>query len=105
MGKFIAKIDGKYLEWSTVVDAPVTYGMTLEEFEDYYRQQYGEQGMRGLPDRLARVETKGSSAHPTAWDDGSLESLIACNRAGPDETELTLEEIAAAYCRDVPESV
>jgi hypothetical protein len=41
MGRFICKFEDKddvyYLEWSTVVDAPVTFGMSLEEFKEYYR--------------------------------------------------------------------
>ena len=51
----------RYLEWSTIVDAPVTYGMPLDEFTAYYRDQYGAEGMRALPERMARVEAKGTS--------------------------------------------
>lgn len=90
MPRYICKIEDKYFEWSTIVDAPVTYGMTLEEFTQYYREEYGEQGMRDLPERMERVEAKGTSA--LAY--GSLDELLECNRAGENDEELTREEIA-----------
>ena len=81
MGQFIVKVtapDGpRYLEWSTIVDAPVTYGMTLAEFRRHYRREYGASGMRELPERLAFVEN---------------------NRAGAGETCLTLAQIVDHYC-------
>ena len=65
MPRYIIKlptpIGDRYLEWSSIVDAPITYGLTLEEFTDYYRSEYGDQGMRDLPDRMARVEATGTS--------------------------------------------
>jgi len=98
MPRYIAKIDNFYLEWSTVVDAPVTFGMALDEFKEYYRQKHGEIGMTGLADRLARVEQKGVSSHL----DGSVESLFAYNRAGPNETCLSTNQIKRAYCDRLP---
>jgi len=103
--RYIVKInpttdpDGdRYLEWSTVVDAPVTYGMTLDEFKDYYRSEYGADGMRRLPERLERVEKKGLSA----IDYSNLNELLVANRAGPNETYLTTKEIYTAYCLNKP---
>lgn len=94
MPKFIVKLgDDKYCEWSTVVDAPVTPIVTLDELHEYYRQQYGEAGMEGLPARLARVEATGCSA----FDRMTAEELIQGNRAGPREKELTLAEIIESY--------
>ena len=56
MPRYILKInDGSkdyYLLWSTVVDAPVTQGMSLREFKKYYQSEYGEQGMINLPPTL-----------------------------------------------------
>lgn len=94
MPRHIAKIKDKYLEWSTVVDAPVTYGMALGEFTEYYKDEYGDQGLGRLSDRLDRVNQKGTSSHL----DDSVESLVCGNRAGPSETELTLDEIYQVYC-------
>ncbi len=94
MPRYIVKLQDYYLEWSTVVDAPVTYGMTLEEFKEYYQQEYGADGMRNLLDRLLRVEAKGTSSQL----DDSVESVVSCNRAGKDETSLTVEQIIDFYC-------
>ena len=98
MGKYIIKLGDYYLEWSTVVDAPVTYGMTLDEFKGYYEWEYGQQGMYTLPGRLERVEEKGTSC----YDDSDVDATIIGNRAGPDETELTKDEIYRAYCLRQP---
>lgn len=98
MPRYIVKLKNHYLEYSTIVDAPVTWGMPLEEFKKYYQQEYGLDGMRSLPERLERVEAKGTSSQL----DDSAEDCLSCNRAGPDETELTVDEIYQAYCLRQP---
>lgn len=95
MGRPIIKLDGLYLEWSTVSDSPATFGMTLAEFEAYYLDENGNSGMRDLPDRMARVERYGTSAH----DDRSVDDTIWLNRAGPGEIPLSKAEIIEWYCR------
>ena len=101
MGRFIIKLHDEgtdyYLEWSTVVDAPVTYGLTRQEFEEYYRKQYGQVGMDGLADRMTRVDRVGTSSC-LSWHK-SADDHLSGNRAGPDETEATRDEILARYCR------
>jgi len=98
MPRYIVKMekDGveAYMEWSTIVDAPVTYLMPLEEFKDYYRDEYGRHGMNDLGDRMGRVEETGISAH-----DGVcvLKTLWSYNRAGSGETQLTKDEIWQKY--------
>lgn len=98
MPKFIVKLDEFYLEWSTIVDAPVSLGMPLSEFQGWYQAKYGSDGMRDLPDRLARVEKTGTSSH----NGQTADDLLSGNRAGPDEDELTRDELVAAYCRLEP---
>jgi len=98
MGRYIIKLHGYYLEWSTVVDAPVTFGMSPDEFRQHYRDEYGRQGAQDLEDRLARVETKGTSSRV----DPDLTSCIDNNRAGPDGACLTADEIYRAYCLREP---
>lgn len=98
MPKYILKIDTKpepkYLEWSTIVDAPTTYGVTLDEFKYYYLKRYGTEGFKDLQERLDRADKTGSScAYGT-----TLEDTISGNRAGPNETELSLEQIIETYC-------
>jgi len=97
MGRFIIKLSGEgrdfYLEWSTVVDVPITSGMSLKEFKKYYRKEYGSEGMRELPERLRRVESTGCSAPHT-----TLDNFLSCNRAGDNEEEISKEEIFKKYC-------
>lgn len=99
MPRFICKLsEGDktwYLEWSTIIDAPLTHGMPLDEFREYYCGEYSEEGMRGLDERMARVEAKGTSSH----DYSSAEELMRGNRAGPKEESLTMAEIIEEYCK------
>src|SRR5689334_10516600 len=89
MPTFICKLDGMYFEWSTIVDAPTTYGMTLSAFKRYYRDEYGRSGYADLARRLERVKEIGTSSLMHK----SVEDVVAYNRAGPKETSLTLDEI------------
>ena len=82
----------RYCEWSTVVDAPTSWLLPLSLFEEHIQENYGAQGLRDLPAPLARVHKCGTSA---LWTDRA--SLIAGNRAGPNESELTEAEIMERY--------
>jgi len=83
-----------YMEWSTVVDAPSTVGMTYDEFLGYYAEEYGAHGMARLYDRMKRVAIRGCSSFDT-----SPKELVQCNRAGENENTLTLEQIIDKYCQ------
>lgn len=102
MPRYIVKLTDAgrdyYLEWSTIVDAPVTSGMSLKEFRSHYQQEYGREGIRGLDERMNRVESTGTSSH----HHDSAEDTISCNRAGDGETRLTMEQIIDHYCRGNP---
>lgn len=93
MPRFIVKFKDKYMIFSTIVDAPVTYGMTIGELEDYVRMTHGQSGLDDLPKRLERVERYGSSS----MGKRSAEDVMGFNRAGPNEDCLTMEEIYQAY--------
>jgi hypothetical protein len=80
-----------YFNYSTVVNAPTTWAMTREEYETYYRRKFGPDGMRGLPDRLARADESGSSATKGV----DFERMIAGNLAGPDKEKLNRDEMIA----------
>lgn len=97
MPRYICKIQDYYLEYSTIVDAPVTIGMSLDEFMDYYKDEYGRRGMEGpdFENRMKRAEEKGTSAR----DYEDFEELISGNRAGKDESCLSKEQIIEWYCR------
>lgn len=95
MGHYIVCLrDGDqtwWLEWSTVVDAPVMFGMSENAFRDYYIAKYGSIDA----ERFERARSKGTSARYA-----SLQSLIMGNHAGPDGSRLTHEELLTQYCRD-----
>jgi hypothetical protein len=103
MPQYIMKIhDDKcdkdyYLIWSTIVDAPVTYGMSLEEFKQYYQAEFGKSGMERLKERMERVRKTGISAHPPF---ANYERYFESNRAGDKETRLDKEGILEKYCRN-----
>lgn len=83
MGRAVVKLeDGRYLEWSTVVDAPVSVSLTRNEAVE----EWGEE-------RVARADQYGTSFH----DPQSAAKLVAYNRAGPKERNLTMEEICEGY--------
>jgi len=89
MPRYLCKLDDQYFEWSTIVDAPTTFGMTREEMEEYHREEYGVSADAELARRLARVDATGCSAR----DGTTVDDLIASNRAGPNESALTREEL------------
>lgn len=101
MPRYIVHQDGWFFEWSTIVDAPVTFGMKLDEFKEYYRDQYGAEGFRDLGERLDRALAKGTSSHMETGD----ELMDGYNRAGYRETYLTIPEIIRIYCEERREPV
>ncbi len=99
MPRYIVKLeDGDktyYLEWSTIDQAPVTFGMLLGDFRAYYTRQYGKSRFYHLDDRLARVARTGTSA----VDHQTVDMLVDSNRAGAKKQKLSREEIIDSYCR------
>jgi hypothetical protein len=95
MPRYIIKLNEKYLEWSTVVDAPVSHGMTRQEFTDWYVREHGFFSVNELEERLQRADKKGVSA--LMYKD--VDELIGHNRAGPNETCLTKDELIEAFAK------
>ena len=97
MPTYIIKFDTadgpRYLDYSTICDAPITVGMTLDEYKAYYREEYGRKGVDNLDDRLRRADAKGTSSHIHS----SVAAVIRFNRAGKDETRLTIEQLVDFY--------
>ncbi len=96
MGRYIVKLaDDKYVEWSTVVDAPVTCIFTREEMLRRLRLKYAK-ALEMLPTRpdecIAITDKFGTSCR-----DMSLKEALEGNRAGDAEVCLTLEEIIEQY--------
>ncbi len=95
MPSYIIKLEDKYVVWSTIVDAPISRGMSKEKLSQYIEFHYGEGGLTDLPERLKRVEEKGVSSMLHA----NVDELIEYNRAGPNETCLTKEQIIENFVR------
>ena len=89
MPTYIVHHEGKFFNWSTIVDAPTSYAMTREKYEKEYLLEYGRKGMEELPERLERAIKYGTSnIRPQSFTE-----LIKYNRAGPNEEELSMDEI------------
>jgi len=97
MGRGIIKIKDRYFEWSTVVDAPITSGMTKNELRAYIKGESGNKGLESLEARIERCDECGTSFHGE-----TLEGMLALNHAGEEgETELTANEIYEEYCDEI----
>lgn len=100
MSRYIVKLTDPvtstdyYLEWSTIVDSPVTYGMSLQEFKNYYKEEYGRSGLLDLDQRLALVEKNGISSMNNSH---TLNWLLSQH-----VDKLTPEQILQKYCIDRP---
>lgn len=97
MGRGLIVIKDKYFEWSTIVDAPVSYAMTLEELTAYIKEEYGNRGIEELDRRIERCNIYGTSF--IGW--GNVEEILSCNRAGLNERKLTAEKIYKVYQNSV----
>ena len=96
-----------YLEWSTIVSAPTTFGLSREQFEAYYRGEYANDdailarrggslgGLFSMESRLARASECGISA----LDGATLDGQLAGNHAGPEGTHLSKTEVIDWYCK------
>ncbi len=86
----ILKVNGKYFLWSSIVDSPTSYAMTLEELTEYYREEYGRRGVEDeLPRSLARADEFGTSSMVRK----TVKECMWLNRAGKNETALTYTQI------------
>jgi hypothetical protein len=91
MSTYIVKLEGKYFEWSSEWDGPVSLAITLEEFRQRYLDRAVALALQELEERLERVEAKGTSAR----SDDSAEDTIWVNRAGAGDTCLSRAQIVA----------
>ena len=76
----------RYLCWSTIVDAPLTYGVTREQIRTFWLERWGQRGLEDLDRRLA-----------AGGDPETLAYVQPTNRAGADETRLTIAQIVDYY--------
>lgn len=78
-----------YLVWSTVVDSPISDGMPLEQFKEYFISSRGKDYIEYFEKEIEIADRK------------YQENLkfIRKNRAGKNEKQLTIPEIIALYCK------
>ncbi len=82
--------------WSTIVDAPTTFGMTEKEYEQDYLYQFGQRSKLDLEQAMVRARQKGCGFFGTT----SLDDLMnGRNHAGKGGQRLTKEEIIEWYLR------
>lgn len=98
MSEPIIKLGEHYLLWSSMTDRPSTWGMKLDEFVAWYKNEYGAYGLSKLPARLERVHQWGTSM----MDGETPEQMVSLNRAGPNESWLAYDEIVNVYCLRKP---
>jgi hypothetical protein len=84
-----------YLEWSAELGCPVTEGMTRQEFQEYYRQEYGRSGMSRLVLLMLQVDQFGTS-EVGARD---VNDTIARNSAGPEGVAMTKAQLVSRFVR------
>jgi len=89
MGRALIHENGKFFEWSTVVDAPVTYAMTREEAIEHCLNRHNLSRKEALL-RIQRAEATGTSALGGWLSKGGIAEY---NRAGPNESHLPWPEI------------
>jgi hypothetical protein len=77
-----------YIEWSTVVDAPIGYTLTRAEVVQACLAA-------NASDRIARLDTNGHTWRDLAPQ--TPQQLVSCNRAGPHESCLTLAALLRCY--------
>lgn len=90
MGRCIIKLGDRFMEWSSISDAPHTPLLTEEQFLVYWRQEYGRARWHELGECLTRAKQNGSSY-------GTVDSILKNNRAGKKDRKLTKKEIIAAF--------
>lgn len=94
MPRYIVKLkENAYVEWSTIVDAPVSYVLTREHMLAHLDITYGTSSVAENRKRLERTDKHGTSCQSPY----SMESLVSCNRAGDKEENISLEEILERY--------
>lgn len=92
MGRYVAKLgEDAYVEWSTVVDAPVSWVCPRDKAVQAWTEE-----------RVGRADANGTSILDGFPAGTTPEEIAAGNRAGPREATISVEEIIAAYNADDP---
>lgn len=92
MPQYICHHEGKYLLWSTVIDAPETYAGSEQDIRDHIREETGRQGLHDIEERLRRARETGTSMR-----NSTLRDVVLYNHAGPDGEEITYDDVIRFY--------
>lgn len=92
MGRCVIQLDGKFMEWTSVSDGPVSPLLTEVQFRRYWREEYGRSRWHELAEVLMAVKARGTSARGYTVDE-----IIKSNRAGKNDTKLTKKQIINGY--------
>lgn len=94
MAALILHKDGAYNIYGTIADRPhFESALNLEQLTEVIGHEFGEAGLRELPQRLERAHRTGCSS----MRGETLDECITCNRAGPNETNMPVAEFVARY--------
>jgi len=85
----------RYFVWSTVTDAPSTYGMTERECVEWFSFNNNIRGFGHAAGLMALARKSGTTSSLLSLDD-----IDYWNRAGHSETRLSLDEIYRIYCEE-----
>jgi hypothetical protein len=91
MPRFAIKIKDRFFLWSTIVDAPISYATDKDGILSVMCREFPNQE-NAVREHVERADLTGCGDMYY-----SLDEVISGNRAGPDETELTIDEIYKAY--------
>lgn len=100
MGRCILMMDGKFMQWSSVTDAPETPLLPEPLFQNYWYAEYGRSGWVDYANMMALAKEKGTSVR---FGNETVDSIIKENRAGDKEKKLTKKQIIEAYTIESPE--
>lgn len=96
MPKYATRLaEDKYVIWSTIVDAPITYAQRREDMIALLSAR-NDNDWDWAVQAVAEADRNGANHGET------LKSVLAGNRAGPNEERLTLAQILEMY--ESPES-
>lgn len=94
MPQLILHKDGAYNIYGTIADGPhFESALTLDQLTEVIGQEYGETGLRELPQRLERAHRTGCSS----MRGETLEQCISYNRAGQNEANMPVDEFVRRY--------
>lgn len=85
-----------FVEWSTISDGPNSVPLSEAQLRARVQKHHGLSGLLLLDARLARCRHRGHSMHCAT----SLEQELNCNRAGLDETRMTVAQMVQYFLHD-----